>query len=54
MEELRPGTITQMIAGVASDRSGVRPTTSNEEQVQALFDEALSILSIADRQVNRR
>lgn len=50
-EQQQPGTLEQMIEGVAADRAGVPAGMPSKDEVDRVFAEALQILSLARDQL---
>lgn len=47
LNEMKPGLVDELIAGVAADRAGCAQDIPDREHVNATFNEALRILQLA-------
>ncbi|RFA30823.1 hypothetical protein CAI21_04810 [Alkalilimnicola ehrlichii] len=50
LEAERPGLIQDMLAGIEGDRKSLPPNLENKAHVEAIFDEALTMLRRANRE----
>jgi hypothetical protein len=49
LEKTQPGLLAEMIAGVEGDRSAIPSVAPNGEHTQAVFNETLAMLRMANK-----